>query len=213
MPTLELISHPLCPFVHRAAALLTEKGVPFTQRFVDLQAKPDWFLAISPRGKVPLLVVDGVVLFESAVILEYLDETTAPHLVPADPLTRARHRMWVELSNDLMAGHYKVAVAKTAAERTTALAGAREALQRFEQVVVGPWFAGNNLGIVDFAAGPALVRFARLGRELGIEVYEGLPKVAAWSKRIGERPAFKDSLIADFDERFHALIHRHDAAA
>ena len=62
MPTLELISHPLCPFVHRAAALLTEKGVPFTQRYIDLQAKPDWFLAISPRGKVPVLLVDGVPL-------------------------------------------------------------------------------------------------------------------------------------------------------
>lgn len=94
-----MISHPLCPFVHRAAALLTEKGVPFTQRYVDLQAKPDWFKAISPRGKVPVLLVDGVPLFESAVILEYLDETTAPQLLPIDPLTRARHRMWVELSN------------------------------------------------------------------------------------------------------------------
>ncbi|MEO7094994.1 MAG: glutathione S-transferase family protein [Polyangiales bacterium] len=206
MPTLELISHPLCPFVHRAAALLTEKGVPFTQRFIDLKAKPDWFLAISPRGKVPVLVVDGAPIFESAVILEYLDETTAPHLVPSDPLTRARHRMWVELSNDLMAGHYKIAIATTPTARATAIASAREALQRFEQVVVGPWFAGDALGIVDFAAGPALVRFERLGKELGIDLYESLPKVAAWSKRITERPAFKDSLVADFDERFHALI-------
>ena len=58
-PSLELISHPLCPFVHRAAALLTELGVPFTQRFVDLAARPDWFTAISPRGKVPVLVADS----------------------------------------------------------------------------------------------------------------------------------------------------------
>ena len=65
---LELVSHPICPFVHRAAIMLAEKGVPFERRYVDLKAKPDWFLAISPRGKVPLLVADGSVLFESAAI-------------------------------------------------------------------------------------------------------------------------------------------------
>ncbi len=208
MPTLELISHPLCPFVHRASALLTEKGVSFTQRAIDLQAKPEWFLAISPRGKVPVLLVDGVPIFESAVILEYLDETTAPPLMPADPLTRARHRMWIELSSDLMAGHYKIAVAATPAERTSAISSAREALQRFEQAVVGPWFFGEELGLIDFAAGPALFRFERLGEELGIDLYEGLPRIAAWSHRISKRPAFTQTLVSDFDERFRALVKR-----
>ncbi|CAN5917548.1 glutathione S-transferase family protein [soil metagenome] len=205
-PALELVSHPLCPYVHRAAALLTEKGVRFTQRFVDLQAKPDWFLQISPRGKVPVLVADGVPIFESAVILQYLDEITDPSLLPADPLTRARHRMWIELSNDLMVGHYKVAVAPNAAERAIAVAIAREALQRFEGVIVGPWFAGEEIGLVDFAAGPALVRFAKIHRELGLDLYEGMPRIAAWSRRISERPAFRDTLIADFDERFRAFL-------
>lgn len=47
----------LCPYVQRAAIALTEKGVSFARRYVDLSAKPDWFLAISPLGKVPLLIV------------------------------------------------------------------------------------------------------------------------------------------------------------
>ena len=54
---LQLVSHPLCPYVHRATAMLLEKGVPFDVRYVDLRAKPDWFLELSPRGKVPVLVV------------------------------------------------------------------------------------------------------------------------------------------------------------
>lgn len=71
-----LVSHHLCPYVQRAAIALAEKSVPFERRFVDLADKPDWFRAISPLGKVPLLIVrqdDGtdVVLFESAVICEY----------------------------------------------------------------------------------------------------------------------------------------------
>ena len=86
MSRLELISHHLCPYVQRASIALDEKGVAFERTNVDLSAKPDWFRAISPLGKVPLLRVDGEVLFESAAICEYLDETATPALHPKDPL-------------------------------------------------------------------------------------------------------------------------------
>jgi glutathione S-transferase len=55
MPTYELVSHHLCPYVQRAAIVLTEKGVSFKRTLIDLDNKPDWFKAISPLGKVPLL--------------------------------------------------------------------------------------------------------------------------------------------------------------
>lgn len=87
--TLTLVSHHLCPYVQRAAISLAEKGVPFERIAVDLAAKPDWFKRISPLGKVPLLVVrhdgDETVIFESAVILEFLEETQPGPLHPADP--------------------------------------------------------------------------------------------------------------------------------
>ncbi len=209
--SLELISHPLCPYVHRAAALLTELGVPYSQRYIDLDAKPDWFVKLSPRGKVPVLLADGVPIFESNVILEYLAETVAPALLLDDPLERARRRMWMEITNDLLGGQYRLSVAATPAEREKAIASVKEGLARFEPMLAKPFFAGDEPGLVDFAAGPALVRFERLNRELGIDVYAGLPKVAAWSKRIGERPAFRDTLVADFDQRFHAFVTQHAA--
>jgi len=53
---LVLISHPLCPYVQRAAIVLAEKGVPFERRDVDLADKPEWFLRISPLGKTPVLL-------------------------------------------------------------------------------------------------------------------------------------------------------------
>src|SRR6516225_3257669 len=87
MPRLTLVSHDLCPFVQRAVIALTEKGVPFDRIYIDLADKPDWFLAISPLGKVPLLKVgDDGVIFESAVILEYLEDTQPHPLYPADRL-------------------------------------------------------------------------------------------------------------------------------
>lgn len=211
--SIELISHPLCPYVHRAAALLSEYGVPHAVRFIDLDAKPPWFRELSPRGKVPVLVVDGTAIFESNVILEYLAERFAPDLLLDDPLARARRRMWMELSNDLMATHYKIAVARSQRERQAALADARDALVRFEPLLArGPFVAGERPGLVDFAAGPALLRFEKLQAELGLDIYAGLPRIAAWSAAIVQRPAFARTLVDDFDERFHAFV-RHDVAA
>ena len=100
---LTLISHLLCPYVQRAAIALAEKGVPFEKIYIDLNAKPDWFLKISPLGKVPLLKVeqdDGseAVLFESSVIAEYIEETEGePRLHPDNALERARHRVGLDL--------------------------------------------------------------------------------------------------------------------
>src|SRR3712207_6505768 len=133
MPRFKLISFPLCPYVQRAAILLAEKGVPFERVNIDLANKPDWFLKLSPLGKVPVLVVeqDGrdAVLFESAVIAEYLDETIVPRLHPADPLEKARHRAWIEFASATLADIY---VYYTAADEETFLHKERAIAGKFE---------------------------------------------------------------------------------
>ena len=106
-PKLTLISHKLCPYVQRAVIALTEKGVPFERIDIDLANKPDWFLKISPLGKVPVLLVetkDGeAALFESNVICEYIEETQAgAKLHPQDPLQRAQHRAWMEFGSTIL---------------------------------------------------------------------------------------------------------------
>src|SRR6516165_5383753 len=106
---LKLISHKLCPYVQRAVIALTEKGVSFERIDIDLANKPDWFLRISPLGKTPVLVVGEHAIFESAVILEYLEETQTRPLHPADPITRAEHRAWIEFGSAVLndiAGFY-----------------------------------------------------------------------------------------------------------
>ena len=100
--TLTLVSHHLCPYVQRAAIALAEKGVVFERIYVDLADKPDWFRALSPLGKVPLLKVGEAVIFESAVILEYLEETQPNPLHPSDAIARADHRSWVEFGSAIL---------------------------------------------------------------------------------------------------------------
>src|SRR5215467_16279887 len=106
---LKLISHKLCPYVQRAVIALTEKSVAFERIDIDLANKPDWFLKISPLGKTPVLLVGDHAIFESAVILEYLEETQANPLHPADALRRAEHRSFIEFGSAILndiAGFY-----------------------------------------------------------------------------------------------------------
>src|SRR5215471_9835994 len=139
---LKLISHKLCPYVQRAVIALTEKGVPFERIDIDLANKPDWFLKVSPLGKTPVLMVGNHAIFESAVILDYLEETQANPLHPADALHRAEHRSFIEYGSAILndiAGLY------AASDEAAFKAKALQLKQRFERLevrLVGPWFDG-----------------------------------------------------------------------
>ena len=215
MATYKLISFKLCPYVQRAAIVLAEKGVPFERIDVDLANKPDWFLKLSPLGKVPVLVVsdeDGreEVLFESAVIAEYLDEVLAPRRHPADPLTKARHRAWIEFASATLAdiaGFYAGDAAIFAAKRD-ALA---EKFARLEaELGDGPWFGGESFGLVDAAFAPVFRYFDLFDRVLEHGILAGKPKLAAWRAALAARPSVAGAVAADYPEALAAFIVRRD---
>ena len=92
-----LVSFKTCPWVQRAAIVLREKKIEFEFRHIEPDNRPDWFLAISPHKKVPVLRIDDKIsLFESNAIAEYLDETIQPRLHPEDPIERAINRAWTD---------------------------------------------------------------------------------------------------------------------
>nr|HPQ97823.1 glutathione S-transferase family protein [Thiolinea sp.] len=88
-PRLELVSFKICPYVQRAVIALNEKGAEYTLTHLVPGEEPDWFKQVSPMGKVPVLLVDGTPVFESAVIMEYVDEVYGPQLHPEDALQKA----------------------------------------------------------------------------------------------------------------------------
>lgn len=200
MSHLVLVSHRLCPYVQRAAIVLHEKGVPFERRWVDLADKPDWFRAVSPLGKTPVLLVDGEPIFESAVICEYLDEVYAPHLHPPGALERARHRAWMEFGSSVLntiAGFYNAADARS-------LDAKRDELQsRFAQVEAeldghGPYFAGASFSMVDAVFAPVFRYFEVFGA-LGVGgFFDGLPKVRAWREALAQRESVGAAASEDY---------------
>ena len=146
---LKLISHKLCPYVQRAVIALTEKDVSFERIDIDLANKPDWFLKISPLGKTPVLVVGEHAIFESAVILEYLEDTQPHPLYPADPLARAHHRAMIELGSAMLSDIWGLEIAPTRDVAMAKIAALRQKLARLERDLDqrpgnGPWFAGKK---------------------------------------------------------------------
>ena len=212
-PPLTLVSHALCPYVQRAAIVLAEKGVAFERRVVDLANKPGWFLAISPLGKTPVLLAGGVPVFESAVICEYLDDTLAPRLHPADPLARARHRSWMEFGSAVLnqiAGLYNALDA-------TALRAARDALAaRFAQLEAaladGTFFAGAEFSIVDAVFAPVFRYFDVFETFFDLELLAQKPKLRAWRAALAQRPPVRDAVAPDYDARLLAFLRQRRSA-
>jgi glutathione S-transferase len=211
MTKLRLISFPLCPYVQRAAILLAEKGVEFERIDIDLANKPDWFLKLSPLGKVPVLVVveEGreEVLFESAVIAEYLDEVLEPRLHPADPLERARHRAWIEFASATLVdiyGFYTAPDAETFRAKRQAIDTKFQRLE--EQLGDGPFFAGNTFSLVDAAFAPAFRYFDLFDQIAGQSPFAGKPKLQAWRQAVASRPSVRNAVRADYLDRLRDFV-------
>ncbi len=217
MSKLTLISFPTCPFVQRAVIALKEKAVEHEVIYIDLAAKPAWFLEISPLGKVPVLKVerDGLppaYVFESAVILEYLEETApGPKLHPADPLERAQHRAWIEFASQTLADNWKLTSAKTADELAAARTGLLAKLQRLEATIVGPYFGGAQFSYVDAAFAPVFRQLDALETVAPTGLTASLPKVAAWRLALAQRPSVKGAAPANFTELFLDRLVKGDA--
>jgi glutathione S-transferase len=198
MTELTLVSHKLCPYVQRAVIALTEKGVPFARRDVDLSNKPDWFKAVSPLGKTPVLLTGGGAIFESAVILEYLEDTQMPPLHPADPLARAEHRAWIEFGSAILndiAGLYNAADEAAFSAKVSAL---RTKFVRVDARLKGPWFDGERFSLVDAVFGPAFRYFDAFDRIGDFSILADLPRIAAWRRALASHATVQAAVAPEY---------------
>jgi glutathione S-transferase len=202
-PRPELVSYRICPFGQRAVIVLREKGVDFTITHLEPGERPDWFLALSPLGKVPVLRVGDTAIFESSVINEYLDEVYPPRLHPAGPLDRARHRAWIEFAAALLADQFAMMSAPDEGGFREALQKAAARLDSLEQGIdPGPYFDGAAFSLVDAAFAPAFMRLDLLALPAELDPYRARPKIDRWRRALAARDSVRDSVVEDFPERF-----------
>ena len=210
----KLVSFDVCPFVQRSVITLEEKGVPYEIEHIDLNNKPEWFMQLSPLGKVPILIVEDTVIFESSTINEYLDEIAPGRkLQPSDPLQRAYNRAWIEFTSTVLVTRNQMQHATTEQETRKLAAVVNSQLARLEkQIDNGPFFNGHDFALVDAAAAPLFQRLAwllELAPDLG--ALNSLPKVMAWSEALLQRESIKRSTVADIRERYLSYLQSADA--
>lgn len=204
---LTLISHTLCPYVQRAAIALAEKHIDFSRVFIDLSDKPDWFMETSPLGKVPLLQVGDEVIFESAVILEYIEDTTGHPLHPSSALERAGHRSAIEFGSSILnsiAGFY------SAGDKKAFDAKVAELTQRFQwlenKLDGGAYFSGENFSLVDTTFGPVF-RYFDLFDQIGdFGILSDKPKISTWRKALAKRTSVRNAVVAEYPELLRAFV-------
>jgi len=194
---------------------LVEKRVPFDRTYVDLANKPEWFLQISPLGKTPLLKVGSAVLFESAVICDYLDEVETPRLHPAEPLARAQHRAWIEFASatlNTINAFYNAPDATALERQRAALVEKFETLERQLQKRDGSYFAGTDFSLVDAAFGPVFRYFDVFDSIRNFHILENTPRVAKWRAQLAERPSVRDAVARDYPDRLRDFLLKRNSA-
>lgn len=202
---MELVSFDLCPFVQRSVITLKCKDVAHKVTYIDLSNPPEWFAAISPLGKVPLLKTEGEVLFESAAIMEYIDETTGEPLHPEEPLRRAHNRAWIEFASNLLGAQYGCLVAKDESSYLAAADHRDKLLSTLEaQLRGGPYFNGTVFALVDAAFAPYFSRQALTSELHERETLQKYPKCRQWRNALLAQSYVSESVIEDFADRFKA---------
>lgn len=207
IPQLELVSHHLCPYVQRAVITLLEKNIPHQRTYIDLASKPDWFRQVSPLGKVPLLKVGNEVLFESAVICEYLDEITPGSLHPSDPLAKARHRAWIEFGSNILnaiAGFYNAATEEAFEQKRLDL------IDKFAQIEQhwqgGHYFAGDGFSLIDAVYGAIFRYFDVFDTIADFKVFANIPYVQGWRQALQNRPSIQQAVSEDYPQQLLTFL-------
>jgi len=156
-----------CPFAQRSWIALVHKSIDFQYQEQDPYDKtPEW-LTINPRGLVPALAVGSDVVIESGIINEYVDEAwpnTKQSLLPpmTKPLERAKARVWVDFINKrLIRPFYQILQSQDEVDQVAAADELRCALKIFAENMDadGPFFLGQELGLVDIHYVPWSLRF------------------------------------------------------
>ena len=202
----ELVSFKICPFVQRSVIILQEKGTDFDITYINLKEPPEWFKTISPLGKVPVLKVGDEVVFESAVIMEYLDEVNPPSLHPADPLRKAHNRAWIEFASTLLMCQFNMVMAKEQEAGDKAEQELRDKLALVNKQVKGPLFNGEAFSMIDAAYAPLFMRIALLEQWQPMGLLKEMPKLQTWSEQLLARPAVQNSVVDELPQLYRGHI-------
>ncbi len=170
----------------RVRVALVEKGLPYTEREIDLAKKPPELFQVNPKGAVPVVVDGGAAIPESLVILEYLDDRyPATPLLPPDPVGRARARLLYDRITAVLGTPVFKLARGTDAEKAAARESVKAALAELEREAPADGFLAGPFSIADIALAPFV---AKLPSDLRPSAL-GFEKLARWERAVMSRPS------------------------
>ena len=184
-----LYSGTTCPYSHRCRFVLFEKGM-------DFEIKPEDISVMNPYGQVPILVERDLILYESNIINEYIDERFPhPQLMPSDPVDRARVRLFLLNFEKELFTHVSVLENRVARSNEKTLEKARSQIRdRLTQLapvfLKNKFMLGENFSMLDVAIAPLLWRLDYYG----IELSKNAAPLLKYAERIFSRPAYIEAL-------------------
>jgi glutathione S-transferase len=188
-----------CPYARRTRIVLHEKGIDFDVHEVDLSNKSEEFLSVSPYGKVPVVSINGISLYESNVVNEYLDEVhEIPRLMPAKPEQRALARSWMAFADDYFFPFIsRIRMGSQRGFSDEQIQEAKEKLQdalsRLERQLDNREYLMGEYTLADIAHAGNFHRLRELA-ERGDIPLEKYPSVTAWMERVESRESYKASI-------------------
>jgi glutathione S-transferase len=204
----KLVSFKLCPFVQKAVIVLKQKQIDYDIEYIDLAAPPDWFLKISPFGKVPVLIMDEDVIFESSVIIEFLEEAFANKLHPADLIQRAKNRSWIEFSSPCLAASFNLSIAEDKQSFEGTMTDLNNRFDQLEAILINePYFNGEKFSLVDASYAPLFHRLQCMNElNPGLFLSDRHPNINHWKDRLLQERSVIDSTVSNFTELYRALL-------
>ncbi|KAM9323790.1 glutathione S-transferase omega-1-like [Gastrophryne carolinensis] len=181
-----------CPFAHRARLILAAKRIKHEVVNINLKDKPDWYFKKNPSGAVPAIETpDGKIVYESAVVCEYLDEVfPGVRLMPSDPYEKAQGRMLLEQYSGVISEFYKIIFSMANNEDVDkSYDQLEEKLRTLEELLIKKntlYFGGDAVAMVDYLMWPWFERFPAFGLTTSFSKF---PHVSAWNDRMMQDPA------------------------
>lgn len=202
---IKLISFVVCPYVQKAVITLRFKGANFDIEYIDLKNKPEWFLKISPMGKVPVLILnDSEVIFESSVINELLDEIVGDNTLSDDPVKRAKERAWIAYSDYLFADMYAFINGSDSDMQGNKLLDKLEVLSGV--ISDSGFFKESGFSILDSSYAPCFFRMMKFEYFQTSPRLMKMKKIRKWIENILQQDYVTSSVREDFDQEFAKYV-------
>lgn len=216
---LRLYTSRLCPFAHRVRLTLAEKGLAAEHVEIDPKGKPRDFHLLSPTGRIPLLEHGAVRIWESAVIMQYIEEAFPDTpLMPATPADRAATRLWLEFAdNRVLAATHRMLCERDAAKQAAQAGHLMAAVEHVERHLTrqdadSPFLMGSMFTLADIALYPWFEQLAALEKLSPLRMPSACRRVLAWKTAVASRPAVEVCSQSDawYEESYRREFQRAD---